>query len=292
MTATERRPVVASQVEPRIVERRRTVLESQRRRRRRRWIAVGVLVAVLAGVVAVLASPLTDVDSVEVRGVTSLDVDELRDRSGIAAGDQMVTVDLAAARRSLRAVPTVASVSVQRKWPDTVQITVVEEEPLVRVSTGDGDAVVSRTGRVLPADVAVPEVLPVLEVPPTELEVGGRVPDDVRSALVVFLRLPESLTTTLAAATLDDAGLVFRLPDDASIRFGPVEDVPAKLVAVQSFVEQVTMQCLDVLDVRQPELPTASRIDGCAVPPPTDVGGTTAPSDGQDGAGDGEDAAQ
>ena len=60
MTATETRPVVRSQVEPRIVERRRTVLEAQRRRRRRWWIALAVVLALVASVIGAAWSPLLD----------------------------------------------------------------------------------------------------------------------------------------------------------------------------------------------------------------------------------------
>ncbi len=238
--------------------------------------------AVLLTVAGSLASPLTDVDTVDVRGVTTLDVDAVRDRSGIAPGDQLVALDLAAARTSLRALPMVAAVSVRRQWPDTVRISVVEEEPLLQLRTGSDDLVVSRTGRVLPDDAAGQASLPVLDVAAGALEVGDRLPDDIREALVVYLRLPDQLTTTLGQARLDEDGLTFLLPDEATVRFGPVEDVPAKLVAVQSFLQQVALQCLDVLDVRQPDLPTASRIDGCAAPPPTDVAGTTTSSGSDD----------
>ena len=69
----------------------------------------------------------------------------------------------------------------------------------------------------------------------------------------------------------------FTLADDATIEFGPVEDVPAKLVAIQAFLDQVTLECLDVLDVREPGRVTASRVAGCAVPAPTDVDGHRSP---------------
>lgn len=51
----------------------------------------------------------------------------------------------------------------------------------------------------------------------------------------------------------------------------------------------MTLECLDVLDVREPGRVTASRVPGCAVPAPTDVTGTGAQTDpatpAEDGAG-------
>ena len=275
MTATETRPVVRSQVEPRIVERRRTVLEAQRRRRQRRWIALGVAVATLLAAAGVLWSPLTDVDVIQLSGTESLDADALRDASGIVTGDQLVQVDLAAARDRLRDAPMVAAATVRREWPDTVRISVVEERPVLQLRNGETVHVVSSTGRVLPDGLDDVESLPVLDVPAVRLAVGEQVPGSLRPALVVHARMPEPLRPALSSGRLDqDGSMSFALPDEATIAFGPVEDVPAKLVAIQAFLDQVTMECLDVLDVRQPDRPTASRRAGCVPPAPTEVDGT------------------
>lgn len=290
MTATETRPVVRSQVEPRLVERRRDVREAQRRRRRRRWIALGVVVALVAAVVGLAWSPVADVDIITVTGTERLAPDELRAASGIATGDHLVLVDLAAARDRLREMPLVAAASVQRQWPDAVRISVVEEVPLLRVRSGRQLRIVATTGRYLPDDLDGTEGLPVLEVPSGSLDDGDELPDALRPALVVFARVPPSLQERLSAARVDEDGaLSFTLADDATIEFGPVEDVPAKLVAIQAFLDQVTLECLDVLDVREPGRVTASRVAGCAVPAPTDVTGTGAQTDpatpAEDGAG-------
>jgi cell division protein FtsQ len=286
VTATETRPVVRSQVEPRIVERRRTVLEAQRRRRRRWWIALAVVLALVASVIGAAWSPLLDVDDVAVSGADGLDPAELRAASGVEPGDQMVLVDLAAARDRLRALPMVAAATVTREWPDTVRLEVVEEQPILRVRSGERVSVVSSTGRVLPDGLDGADALPVLEVSVAPPEQGEELPDSLQAALVVFARLPDSLRAVLTSARIDESGvLTFSLPDDASIRFGPVEDVPAKLVAIQAFLEQVTLQCLEVLDVGQPDRPTASRIEGCAAPAPTEVDATAPQGDGT-GTGD------
>lgn len=282
MTATDSRPVVRSQVEPRIVERRRTVLEAQRRRRRLRWIALAAVVAVVAAAVGILWSPLVDVDRVSVRGADQIDDAELARVSGIRTGDHLAVVDLVAARERLRREPLVAAAQVERIWPDTVRITVVEEFPAVRIRAGEDDAVVSTTGRVLPDGVPGTEGLPVLEVP--TMPEGAELSEELGRTLVVFARVPSSLRPVLSTGRLDESGeLTFALDDDATVLFGRVEDVPAKLLAVQAFVEQVQMQCLDVLDVRQPGRPTASRIAGCAVPAPTEVDPAAPDPGSQDG---------
>lgn len=285
--------VVRSQVEPRLVERRRRVVEERRRRTRRRVIAAVCAVAVVAAVVATLRSPLTDVDRIRVTGAERLSDETLRSASGIGIGDQMVAVDLAVARDGLRDLPMVAGARVVREWPSTVHVDVVEEVPVVLVRSGEVERVVSRSGRVLPDGLDEMGDLPLLEVGGVELIEGETVPEGTRAAVAVFTRIPDELRTSLGSASLDGSGdLTFHLPQDASLLFGPVEDVPAKLAATHAFLTRVIQDCLDVVDVRQPDLVTASRRSGCATPAPTEVvkGGAQADSeDPGDHPGAGED---
>lgn len=280
MTTTDRPRVVRSQVEPRLVERRQRVREAQRRRRRNRLVAVGAVVAVVAAAIGVAWSPVTDVDTIEVVGADTLTVDQIRGASGIVDGDQMVAVDLAAVRTRLRAQPMVAAATVAREWPATVRIVLAEETPLLRLRSGEVERIVSRTGTVLPDDLDGADDLPVLDVTDAlpggiDWEAGDPVPDELTGVLIVHARIPDALRGSLSDGRLDsDGDLSFRLDDAATVRFGPVEDVPAKLVAVRAFLEQVTLECLDVLDVRQPGRPTASRRADCLVPAPTEVSGT------------------
>lgn len=273
MTATEtpHAPrVVRSRVEPRLVERRRSVLEARRRRRRLR-IGVGLaLLAVLAVAVGALWSPLADVDRIDVVGATSIEEQTVLDALGIRRGDPLVTLDLGAARAGLRELPMVAGARVTRQWPDRVRVAVAEEVPLARIVADGAEVVVSDTGRVLPAGG---EGLPALEVEgaaaPAE---GDEVPASVRSAMVVLDRMSSGLIDDLDLARLSRAGtLELVLGDGATVRFGPVEDVPAKLGAIGATLGQVVRECMDVLDVRDPSRPTVSRTAGCDVAAPTAV---------------------
>lgn len=275
--------VIRSQVEPRIVERRRQVRAAQRRRRNRRWIALGVVVALIAATVGVLMSPLTDIDQIDVAGNERLDVDRLVAASGAAHGEQLLTVDLAGIRESLRSEPWVSSATVTRRWPDTLVVRVLEEQPLAVVDIAGTRVVVSRTGRVLlherdaaagdvPVDIAALPVLGVEGVDPGDIEVGVDLPVAVLRAATVFERMSPALAAELPAAQLDaDGALTFSLPDDATLVFGPVEDVPQKLASIEAVLGQVVRACIATVDVREPGRPTVARTDGCDLPAPTDA---------------------
>lgn len=262
--------VVRSHVEPRLVERRRRVLEA-RRRRRQVGIAIAAAFAVLvAAAVGSLWSPLADVDRIDVVGAETVPRDQVLDALGIGTGDQLVSVDLAAARAGVRQLPMVAGATVTRQWPDGVRVVIAEEVPLARLVVGQAEVTVSDTGRVLPVEG---EGLAVLELDGVgALAEGERVPESVRAALVVVDRMPPPLIAELDRARLGSTGsLELVLHDGTTVRFGPVEDVPAKLAAIGAALGQVVRECMDVLDVRDPSRPTVSRIDGCATPAPTEV---------------------
>ena len=276
--------VVRSQVEPRIVERRRTVRDAARARRRRIWTAVAVVVALVAAAVGVLLSPLTDVDEIVVTGTDRLSSEELVSVAGIRTGDQLVELDLSDARDRLRALPWVSSASVTRRWPAGVEIVVLEERPAVVVDDGSTAAVVSSTGRVLAlerpsgdtaADGLNTALLPRLELEDpgaARWEIGTDVPADVRSAATVFARMSDAVLAEIPVGRLDDDGALHFDLDEGAVVFGPLEDVPEKLATIESVLSQVVRDCMSRLDVREPSRPTVSRVDGCDLPDPLDAG--------------------
>jgi cell division protein FtsQ len=267
---------VASQVEPRIVERRQTVERMARRRRHRVFAVFGLVLALVAAGIGATMSPLLDIDRITVVGEQRLSADELIEASGLQRGERLVDVDVNAARRSLMALPLVASARVVRDWPDAVRITLTEEQPSLTVQAADRTVLVSRTGRVLEtlSEPAPGHPVLVLDVPldltgtrsaTGDGVVGAVISEPLRHATAVFERISDDLRGELALARLSDAGtLSFELSDGAVVEFGPPEDVAAKLLAVQAVLSQVQRTCMATLDVREPSRPAVSRQDGCA----------------------------
>jgi len=274
MTATRtRRQVVRTQVEPRLEQRRREVRDEERRRRRRSLVLVGVVLAVVAALVAVGFSPLLDVDRIQVRGLERLDASAVRPASGLATGDPMVAVDLDEARDALRSLPGVRGARVERHWPSTVRITLAEEEPAALVLFESGPEVISTTGRVL--EGVPPErevVLPLVvhgEDGPSARGGTGEVDEDVLVAAMALHRMDGDLRDRVASASLDEHGLLsLELTDGATVRLGPLEGLPAKLGAAEAVIAQVNPECWDVIDVREPARVTVSRT--CEGPEVTD----------------------
>ena len=248
-----------------------------------------MVVALIAAAIAVLLSPLTDVDEIVVTGTDRLSSDELVAVAGIRTGDQLVAVDLSDARDRLRALPWVSSATVTRRWPAGVEIVVLEERPAIVVDDGSTGVVVSSTGRVLAvegddtdgapaaanAEPLNTALLPRLELDDTvagRWEIGADVPDDVRAAAIVFARMSDAVLAEIPVGRLDGDGALHFDLDEGAVVFGPVEDVPEKLATIESVLSQVVRDCISRLDVREPSRPTVSRVDGCDLPDPLDAG--------------------
>jgi cell division protein FtsQ len=266
--------------DPRLARRRRAVEEAPRRRRRRNRVGVAAVVAVVVAAGGATRTPLLDVDRITVSGTHRVDRARVLAATGLSVGDPIVDVDAAAVRRRVMAVPGVASAAVDVRWPSSVAVRVTEERPLARLLVGGGEVEVARGGRILGRPDAAAAALVALQVDglaARDLRAGTEVPAAVRDALVVLEQMPADLLRRLPTATLDRSGsLGFAVADDGgTVRFGPPEDVPAKVLATVTMLSgAVELKCLDVLDVREPTRPTISRRGGCAVPAPT-VGATT-----------------
>lgn len=279
--------------DPRIARRRQQVEAERGRRRRGILIAVAVVAGLLAAVVAVLRSPVLDVDRVVVAGSNSIDDDDVVRASGIGRGDAMVDVDLAAARDAVMALPDVASARVEREWPGTVRISVTDERPIAVVGTDERRVLVGRGGRVLgeapalddPSVAGLPLVTPADSALVDAVEPGAEAPAAVVATVVVLEQMIDPLRGALGGIDLaEDGSLTLLLRDDPAvegtggrIELGVPEEVPAKLLAAASMLAGARMDCLDVLDVREPSRPTISRVPDCDAGEPT-VGATTVPT--------------
>lgn len=273
MTATRSRRqdrVVRTQVEPRLQERRSRVADDRRRGRRRAWWLLGAVIAAIGAAVGVAYSPLFDLDHLRVEGASQLDAEALADASGLAIGDRMVQVDVGEVRASLRAVPGVRAVRVHREWPSTVRVVVSEERPAVEAHAGGRHAVLSTTGRVLAPGVLDDDGLVPLHLADGQvLERGSEAAEDVLAAAMVLYRMDERMRAEVDSASLAQGALLtLELTDGATVQFGPLENVPAKLSALEAVLAQVASECRSSIDVREPARVTVSRT--CPGPPVSD----------------------
>lgn len=250
-----------ARIDPRIRARRIEVQRVEGRRRLQRLVDLGLVLTVAAAFIGALWTPLLDVDEIRVKGADRTGAAAVLEQAGILAGDPLVSVDLAAAGRRVRALPWVGEVRLHRGVDGVVAITVEERVPVAWVATSNGPVLVDREGRVLGSDPAVTgqlELSDVARVP----EVGGFLAELHRPVL----RLAERLDALVpgAVATLSADPLVGRLAAGGEVHFGDGSLLDAKIQSLRTVLEQVDLTCLAVVDLRLPGSPVLTREQRCS----------------------------
>jgi cell division protein FtsQ len=250
-------------VDPRMRSRRIAVRRDQGKRRLKRLTVALAAVAILVAAVVATQTTLLDVDRVRIGGVGHTAAADVRRVAGIDPGDPMVGVDVGRAAARVEDLPWIATATVARRWPGTVVIRVTEREPLAIVGvTGGRVALVDGDGRVLDVTGHPPAGLPELTgVSSRGIAEGDELGRDPRDALVILRALRERLPGMVASVSSD---LDATLASGGGVRFGSTEDLDDKIVAVETVLADVDIDCLELLDVRVPGSPALTRHQRCS----------------------------
>ncbi len=251
-------------VDPRIRARRVAVARDAGRRRLRRlqWL-VGALV-VAAAAVAVTWTPALDVDRVQVEGTFRTPPEEITDAAGVAPGDPLVWFDAGAAERAIARLPWIAEVRVDRRWPGTIEVAVVEREPAAAVATAEGTWLVADgTGRVVATSDAPPPDLMILDGVTAEGTVGDDLDQALADPLAVAAAVPSVLRDDLASVSGTGEAVEVRLDAGGIIVLGDAGEPEAKLRAAAAVLGAVRAACVGELDVSLPSSPALRRVPGC-----------------------------
>ncbi len=158
---------------------------------------VAAVALVLGGGAWLWQSPFFEVNDVEVQGTERISPETVVQRSGLL-GQRMFDADLATAQDELYRLPLVSSVKVERKWPDTVKIIVVERQPWGVWEQAGVRYTIDREGVVLGTIPPGPNAPVIRGSELTSLLQGDRVSyQAVDAAAEIYDRLPRQLGTTV-----------------------------------------------------------------------------------------------
>jgi cell division protein FtsQ len=252
----------------RFTDRRALVAEEQvtnRRRRRGRAVAGAVLVS--GAGLALSASPLLRVDEVRIVGLHSLNPQVVHDAVDASDHPSMLTVKVAEIETRLNALPLVHGARVWKQWPDQLVVEISERFPVATAKSEGGWSILDQRGEVLETRQARPEL--------PQFDLTGPIdPNDpgVRDLLQVAIGSSPRLRQQIDSLSLRGDGVEIRLRpavvdnDELLIRFGHVDDVQAKLRALETMLDPATkapLQGLSVLDLTVADQP--------ALMPPTTI---------------------
>lgn len=248
----------------RVRDRRRSV---DRQRGRRRATLVIAFIGVL--VVAALFLWLRSSDVFAVKRVTATAVEhvtpgEISRATADVRGASLLRLSTSAIEERLAELPYVRSVEVHRRFPNTLDIRLVEHEPAARLKAENGDLwLVAGDGRALEKSAAtgLPVVVPDVHVSP---QAGTKVPNNIIAALPVaaLLRSKGSATSLppVDRIVVSPTGQVtVVLKDGTELRLGDPIQLKQKLTVAATIIEQY------LRDGRQLEYVDASVPDRVAV---------------------------
>jgi cell division protein FtsQ len=251
---------VGQRIEPRIRERRIEVRRSAGRRRLV-WLVVAVaVVAVVVGALAVVGSPLFDVeaDSVRVEGAVYADPAMVQAVIDDLVGTPVLLVDRRGIEDDLERIPWVDTARVTTRLPHSATIEIRERRPLATFQGPDGRfRVIDRDGRVLDVIDGQPIAYVLLTGPDhTDLTAGSFAPPAYAAAAELVQALTSSVRGRVVSidVTGDGSSLTMALDDGIEVRFGAASDLLAKLVRLETALPIAVERGATVIDVSTPEV--------------------------------------
>ena len=250
-------------------------------------VAVGVLAVVALVVVAVLSRmPVFVITGIDATASEHVSVDTIAKLAAIEDGTTLLSVDTSAVERNVRQNPWVKDVSVRRKFPDTLGITVEERkvgalvvlgsgssvwalgddgvwiEPVQVDSSGSDDVTASALAKAQELGCILITNVP-SSVDPAQ---GAQATDDtVRAVLAYQDQLPPDISSKAQvyyAASTGSTSVV--LSDGLEISLGQPTDINAKAQALTEILNTYAGQ-LTYVNVRVPSKPSYRKVSGDAV---------------------------
>lgn len=202
--------------------------------------AIALVTTVVIALVAIAAAvawfvPVFKVESIEINGAVRTDTEVAREVSGITAGDNLLRIDATGAAHAIAEMPWVSSVTLNRRLPSTVEITLTEREAAVFIRRPDGEHIIDTEGQ--PIVVGTPPV--------GTVEVTGIREDDpeVLPAVIDIIRAiddydPELRNIIATIEAPDQFDVLLRLTDGREVYWGSSKNNHDKAVALSTVVQR------------------------------------------------------
>jgi cell division protein FtsQ len=210
------------------------------------WSALISVIVVGLGLLLYF-TPIMSARDIVVVGLGAVPQEEVISAVAVAPGTPLLQVNTDAVAERVAAIRRVASVRVQREYPSTLRVTVVERVPVVVKDYPDGPHLFDRDG----VDFAVGPPPP--GVPYLDTKNPG--PDDAptRAALQVMTSLRPEVATQVARVDAPSvAGITLQLTDGRQVVWGTTDRTEEKALKLGALLTQPGK----TYDVSSPDLPT------------------------------------
>ena len=210
------------------------------------WSASLSVLAVALGLVLYF-TPIMSVRSIVVSGLSALPQDQVLAVAAVPSGTPLLQVDTDAVAERVATIRRIATARVQRDYPSTLQVTVVERVPVVVKDYPDGPHLFDRDG----VDFATEPPPPTLPY----LDADNPGPNDpaTKAALEVMLALPAEVTAQVGRiAAPSVASITLTLSDGRVVVWGTTDRTEEKAMKLAALLTRPGR----TYDVSSPDLPT------------------------------------
>jgi cell division protein FtsQ len=168
---------------------------------------------------------------------------------GVGRGDAILGLDLAAARNRIAALPSVKSVTIERRLPDRLYVLIAEREPIAVWQYQGHYTLVDREGAPVGDDVA--------DFPDLPLVVGEGAPDHVAALLDMLASASEIAKRVKASQWISERRWNIQVggpAGDIEVRL-PEDDPAAAWLELARLEDQQKLleRALSVIDMRLPD---------------------------------------
>jgi cell division protein FtsQ len=210
------------------------------------WSALVSVVVVGLGLLLYF-TPIMAARNVVVTGLGAVTQEEVAASAAVQPGTPLLQVDTDAVADRVAAIRRVATARVQRQYPSTLRITVVERVPVVVKDYPDGPHLFDRDG----VDFAIAPPPP--GVPYLDAENPGPSDPPTRAALQVMTSLrPEVAAQVARIAAPSVAAITMQLTDGREVVWGTTDRTEEKALKLGALLTQPGR----TYDVSSPDLPT------------------------------------
>lgn len=220
-------------VDPRLIERRKTVAEYNAKKSMSRLLKF-LLFLLLAGSLLWLAfSPWLSIKQVTTSGILASRSHSVLTEEGVVAGTPMILVGASRVEERLLEDPWVAEATVRRVWPDEVTVEVVERTPTAWVRTEDVWTRRAVDGVALPSEPDPDEDMAWIEM--SEMT-DREAPDstDLLGALEFVEALPADLRPGTVVTRVDRE--IWATVDGYQVRLGRAVDMTEKALSLDALL--------------------------------------------------------
>ncbi|OBI79478.1 cell division protein FtsQ/DivIB [Mycobacterium sp. E740] len=210
------------------------------------WSALLSVVVVGLGLLLYF-TPVMSVRDTVITGLGAVTQDEVLAAAAVAPGTPLLQVNTDNVAERVATIRRIASARVQRQYPSTLRITVVERQPVVVKDYPDGPHLIDRDG----VDFAVG--LPPPGVPFLDVEHPGPNDEPTKAALQVMTSLrPEVAAQVARIAAPSVAAITLQLVDGRQVVWGTTDRTEEKALKLGALLTQPG----HTYDVSSPDLPT------------------------------------